>query len=307
MSADENNLIKILAAADDTYANIPPEAILLIDEIANDLPEYGPRKMRKKGPGSEFYDAREFREGFDERRMINAKLSARHMRDIVVELQAENRQPVFFWRKGYGTTTVEYDQSRWNKKQYLEVAFLAAAKAIAYREDMIGVLDGEGTYRGASGVGSVVSQFYDVNIITGNLPIIGRKIPVGSTVILGSDFFARPDEQDAMVDALDQLTGLGVNGRLCMVLDPAEIDFDQFKGHVRFNGKEGEAAYISEKAEALKREFNTKMNNYIEWVKDLAQSNGYEFILQRTDEPPLNLVLKIFGINPEGPAPSLKL
>lgn len=307
MSEDENYLANMLAAADDTYSGIPPEVWLQIDEIAKNLPEYGPRKMRKTGPGAEFYDAREYRPGVDDLRMVNAKLSARHGRKVVVEYQAENRQPVFFWRKGEGTTTARYDKDRWTKKEYLEIAFLAAAKAIASKEDLIGVLDGGRLSRGSSGVGNMASKFFDVNIITGKLPTIGTKIPFGSTVILGSDFFAKPEERADLEDALFQLRSMGANGRLCMVVDPVELDFDEFKGHVRFNGTEGEVSYVSEKAEALKKEFNDKMNKYVEWVEELAQSNGYEFILQRTDRPPLDLVLKVFGINPEAPAPRLGL
>lgn len=302
-----DNLAKILALSDETYANIPPEVLLAVDEITKNLPEFGPRKLREKGPGAEFYEARPYREGFDDPRMVNARLSARHGRPIVAEKQAENRQPVFFWRKGHGTTEVVYEGSEFTKKQYMEIALLACAKKIVSKEDMIGVLDGDKTFGGASAVGSVASQFFDVNVIKGNMPVIGRKVPVGSTVILMSDFFAHPAEQAEMARAVDQLRGLGVNGRICMVLDPAEIDFDPFKGHVRFNGKEGEKSYVSEKAEALKQEFNAKMNKYIEWVENLAQSNGYEFILQRTDKPPLELVLKIFGIDPESPAPKLQL
>ena len=79
-----------------------------------------------------------------------------------------------------------------------------------------------------------------------------------------------------------------------MVLDPLEIDFDEFEGHIRFRHPESGREYISEKAESLRHEFNEKINNYIDWIQNLAHSNGFKFVLHRTDEAPIDLVLKIF-------------
>lgn len=302
-----DNIVDILAKADETYAAIPHDAKLALEKVVSGMPEFGPRKLRQKGPGYEFYEARPFREGVDDPRMLSARLSARHGRRIAVERQAEKRQPVFLWRKGYGSTTISYDPSRWTKKNYMEIALLACAMSITKNEDMIGALEGEKTFRSGSAATKIASQFYDVNVIPGNMPVINRKVPVDSTAILMSDFFARPEEQAEMEKAFDDLAGRGINGTVCMVVDPAEVDFDIFKGHTRFHGKQGEKVYDAKKADALRPEFNKAVNKYIDWVENLARSNGYNFILQRTDEDPRDLVLKIFGVSPEGPAPALKL
>lgn len=305
-SAEQNNdghldrLTKLLGAADETYAALPPKVLLEIEEVAKSMPEYGPRRLFRTGPGTEVYDTRAFREG-DDRRTINARLSARRGYEIVTERQAENRQPVFLWRKGTGSTTVKYEPSnpeRLTKKEYLDVVMLASAMSVTSAEDRVGVLDHGGLYTGPAGVLNVTNQFFDVNIVTGNLPVIGRQLPVGSTVILGSDFFDAPDNQARLADALQAIKSLGVNGVICMVIDPEEADFT-FQGHTRFKGLQGELDYQAGKSEALQESFKREMHRHIKWVENVANTLGYKFILQRTDTKPADLALKIFGMAPD--------
>lgn len=298
--SNEDRLIKTLRMVDETYAGIPSDILFQVDDVARSLIDLGPRRLPQKGSGTDYYDARPYRVG-DDPRYISARLSRRLGRSMLVERQDETPQPIFIWRKGSGTTTVKYDPKRLSKKEYLDVAFLALGKALANSEDKIGVIDAQGLYSGTTAAGRILPQFMQVNIVTGSVPVIARRIPAGSTVILGSDFFVGADKQDELASAIGQLAGMGANGHICMVIDPVELDFNKYKGHIRFHGKEGEPAYVSKKSEALRNEFNNKMNRHIEWVRDLAQSHGFKFTLQRTDSQPLDLVLKLYGLNPGKP------
>lgn len=285
---------EIAGRTDETYANIPREITFQRDELARRLPEFGELLKPHKGPGSQYQDARPFRPGVDDPRMINHKMSARRGEPIFMEMQAEHRQPHFFWRKGTGTMTIRYAEDRPTKKELLDIAFGAAAKNLAATDNLVGVLDSRGLYNGTAGGNKIINHFLNANVITGSSPTVGQALPFGSTVILGSDFLADADERKSLVESIAQLSGMGLNGRVCMVLDPVEIDFSAFEGHIRFTNPENGRQYTSEESSALRHEFNQKMNNYIDEARNMAHSNGFKFILHRTDEPPIDLILKIF-------------
>lgn len=302
----DDRLVKTLEMVDETYSGIPPDAILLMGEIARFLNDLGKHKLPQKGQGTDYYDARPYRHG-DDPRLISGRISRRLGKSMVVERQDETRQPTFIWRKGNGSTTIHYDKGRLSKKEYLDVAFLALAKSLATGDDKVGVLDGHGLYSGGSATGRVAAQFFGVNIITGNVPLIGRKIPLNSNVILGSDFFAKAEDQEEIIRAVGQLAERGVNGHICMVIDPVELDLRNVTGNKRFIGREGQTPFTKNKVQSIAPRFNEMMNKHIEWVRQLAHSNGFKFTLQRMDTEPLDLVLKIYGLNPGNPAPELHL
>ena len=85
-------LHQLLSGVDDTYASLPLNLRLQIERVSQGLSELGPRKLGRRGPGTEFYESRDFRRGVDEPRAINARLSARAGKPIVVEREAEMRR-----------------------------------------------------------------------------------------------------------------------------------------------------------------------------------------------------------------------
>ena len=298
------SMIDILAKADETYSILPAGAQLEIERIAKRMPDFGQRQLRRAGIGSEPYDFREYREGLDDPRLVSAKLSMRHEHLIVGERQAETRHPTILWRKGRGTTAVRYSPNRYTKKEFLDIAFLAYAKAAAKGEDSVGVLGTSSSYSGHAAMPKVASKLMDVNFITGDFPVVRNKIPPGSTVILGSDFLlSTEEEQIQMIEALKHFQRIGVDGRICMVLDPVERDLGQLKGFVQFNDIAGDLPLPVEKVEAIKEAYAEKINKYIDWFAKLTHSMGYKFIIESTASQPVDLVLKMLRPAAGAPAP----
>jgi hypothetical protein len=297
------DLTKILALVDKTYSQIPEDVILHAERIANSMFDIGSRRIPHIGTGIDFFEARKWQQGDDIRR-INAKLSARLGHNMIIQRQHEVMQPVFIWRKGHGSVNIRYDQNRLTKKEYMDAAFLAFAKSLAVSNDKVGILEGEGIYSGHSAMERVSAELLNVNILTGNMPIPGQKIPENSHVFLGSDFFMNPEDQSEIMSAVRMLAAMGVQGHMCMVLDPEEIDFQKFKGNIKFKEVQGHKSYHSKKAESLRVQYNRKMMEYIDLVQGVAHQFGFKFMLQTVDQDPLDLVLKLYGHNPNASAPS---
>ena len=300
-----SGLYNTLAAADQTYRKLPLRMRLEIEKISQGLSEFGPRKLGRSGMGTEFFEAREFRPDADDPRKINARLSARAGRQIIIEKEAEIRQHFFLWRDA--TASMDYSSGRadYTKKQAAEIMLLAFAKHLARNEEMIGILDQKGLYRGGKAAGHLAAQlFNDVAIIAGaDLPRLERRLPRHSTTILFSDFLSQPEEIDK---TLAQMTRHDLKGFLVMVLDPQEITFD-YKGHIKFRGIEGEGEMTLKKAEKKRDAYLEKLRTHIEKIENICRAKGFSLIIQRTDEPLQNALLSIYGLGQKNTATKEKI
>jgi len=301
---DGNTIYQLLAEADETYSMLP-NMRMEIEKVTLSLPEFGPRKLRRAGVGTEFFEARAHRPGVDTK-APNARLSARRGYPVVVENEAEIRQHFYLWRDSSKSTNWKSPKQTYTKKQAEEIMLLALAKHLAKADELIGVLDRSGRYRGGKAPEYLASQLVpqdDVTVVTGDMPSLGRQLPRNSTAILFSDFLMKEDE---LIASLDQLNGVGLKGYLVMVLDPMEIDFNGFKGHVKFNGLEGEGSKAFKRAEAMTKEYQAEIQRKIEFVKNLAEGKGFKFILQRTDEPLHKGLLAVYGLASDTPVSASK-
>lgn len=296
MTAKDNTaahpLMKILVQADQTYRQIPPKMRMEIEQISQSLTAFGPRKLKRRGLGTEFFEARDFRPGIDEPRKINARLSARAGRSIVVEKEAEIRHHYYLWRDASPSMDFASSKSLYTKKEASEVMLLAFAKHLARNEEAVGVLDGKGIYHGGRASEALAHQMMDVTILTADVPLLKRNLPRHSSVIMFSDFLV---ERENVIKGLEQFKGRNIKGYLVMVLDPQEIDF-KFRGHTEFKGLEGEGKIAFKKAESLKDDYQKKIREHIEFVKTVCEAAGFKFILQRTDRPLHKGLLEIYGL-----------
>jgi len=288
----------LLAGVDETYRKIPMNMRLEIEKISQGLSEFGPRKLHRRGAGTEFFESRDFRPDVDEARRINARLSARAGRPIVIEKEAEIRQHFYLWRDSTKSMDYTSGKARYNKKQSAEIMLLAFAKHLARNEELIGILDGRGVYRGGKASEQLAHQMMNVTIMGGDMPVVARKLPQHSTVVLFGDFLMNPDD---LAKRLGNLNGLGLTGYMVMVLDPQEIDF-KFKGHMEFDGMEGEGKKAFKKTETMQALYQEKMLAHIDSLQKLCVAKSFKFILQRTDEPLHGGLMAIDGLSPKVPA-----
>ncbi len=290
----------LLAQADKTFRKLPLSMRLQIEKISQGLTEFGPRKLRRRGMGTEFFESRDFRRDSDDPRKINARLSARAGKSVVVEKEAEIRQHFYLWRDPSASMDHSSRRDLYTKKEAAEIMLLAFAKHLARNEELIGILDRKGVYRGGHAPGVLAEQMMDVVVMTGDMPSIGRRLPQHSTAVLFSDFLMSRDD---ILKGLDSISGAGLKGFLVAVYDPQELDF-RFKGHIEFSGLEKEGKLKFPKAEAMRDAYRREMDSHIAWLENTCKSKGFKLIIQRTDEPLHKGLLAIYGMTPQSPAQS---
>lgn len=297
-------LYALLARADETYGRLPPALRLEIDRISRGLPEHGPRKLRRHGPGTEFFESRPWRLGDDPRR-INARLSARAGKNMVAEKEAEIRQRFYLWRDSSPSMTYSSAPGALpSKKEAAEIMLLAFAKHLAKNEESVGILDGGGVFRGGRAAERLAGSLAEVTVVTGPLPATllpgpGRRLPDNSVAVLFSDFMTDGEE---LLKGIAGLSGQNLQGFLVMVLDPQETDF-AFSGAVEFEGMEGEGRLAFGKTQDLRTAYREKLAAHIGRLRETAAARGFKFILQRTDRPLHAGLLAIYGLAPQDAAP----
>lgn len=289
------DLFNLLADADETYNSLPTTMALEIEEIAQSLPEFGPRLLSRRGVGTEFFESRDFRPDTDDPHKINARLSGRAGKPIIVENEAEISQHVYLWRDPSESMSYQTDNAKHSKKQSAEIMLLALAKHLAKNDERVGILNSGQAFKGGKAPEWVSEGLMEpINVVTGgDLPILPEKIPPQSTAVLFSDFFMEADDIEG---TLNQMAGMGLRGYFVLVLDPQEIDFD-FKGHIEFQGMEGETSAIFKRAESVQDKYHKAMTTRIDWLSDICNARGFQLIIQRTDRPLHQGLLAVYGLH----------
>lgn len=292
------NLSEILAAVDVTYSNLPRDLQFEVENLARNLAEIGPRKRQKSGLGTEFFQARDFMEGIHQNRDISARLSLRVGRPIVVEKEFELRQHFFLWRDASPSMDYTSSPKLPTKKQAAEVMLLSLARHLSWNEEQVGLLDSSGSYRGSKADTRISGSLLDVSVVTGGIPLMQRKLPRNSTIVLFSDFLDFHDEieKQKLQDSLSRMHAQNMKGFAVMVLDPEEMDFAGFSGTTIFEGLEGEGRRAFENTESLGDAYRKLMTEHRNEVESLCAGYGFELIVQRTDKPLHQGIMRMLGV-----------
>lgn len=290
-------LQKILAESDRTYQQLPLNYKLAVKKICQALPEYGLRKLKRKGTGSEFFQATEYNRNEHSIRQINPRLSQKHHGGyIAVESEEETRQQVYLWRDGSESMNLTPAKGElYTKKEAAEIMMLALAHHITKNEDSVAVLDQKGLYRGGNVRKPMATKLASPTIITGDTPVVKRKLPRNSVVVLFSDFFTDLEELGL---ALNQLKQQKLDVHMVMTLDPEELDFTYKRGRI-FYGETGEGSLLVRKPESRREKYLERMKDHITSVDKICKSLNFNLVVQRTDEPLSNAVLSIYGLSPK--------
>lgn len=283
----------MLGEVDKTYGRVPEDMILQIEKLNRILCDFGPRLLRRRGAGMEFFDTRDFQPESDDPRRINVPLSQRAGRPIVIEKEAEVMQNIYLWRDSTDSMSYSSLNNGQTKKQAAEVMLLALARHLAANEEQIGILGQKEIYRGGKAHQKIAGQLMDVTIVAGDVPVPSRRLPRNSTAVLFGDFHTEPE---TLARSLDQLKNMGVRGYVVRVLDPNEIDFN-YSGPTAFNGLEGEGRIEFQDAAKVRDAYRKAIKDDIDAVRKVAEEKGFRFILQRTDQPLENGLIKIYELS----------
>ena len=115
--------------------------------------------------------------------------------------------------------------------------------------------------------------------------------PVGSRVVMASDFYTAPEGVER---AVGTLAGAGAKGVLLQICDPAEEEFP-FEGRVEFRDLESADKLTFGETRSLANAYKAKFSAHRRALEAIAQKNGWSFIAHRTDRTPQTALLALFA------------
>jgi uncharacterized protein (DUF58 family) len=100
------------------------------------------------------------------------------------------------------------------------------------------------------------------------------------------------DPLEDLRGGLRRLVSQGIRGHFLQVLDPAEETLP-FEGRIRFDGLEGEAPVLANRAEDLRGRYQRRLKAHRDSLASLARRAGWDFSLHHTDQPPRTALLAL--------------
>src|SRR5262249_26704363 len=120
-----------------------------------------------------------------------------------------------------------------------------------------------------------------------------------SEIVLISDFWSPIDD---IRKTIAQLSATGAHGHTVQIVDPAEETFP-YSSRVEFIEPEGAGSITAGRAEAWKREYETRVARHRAEIRAETDKLGWSFTIHRTDRPATELLLALharLGAPPPG-------
>lgn len=299
------DLSELLPLVDETFSHIPRQLKLQIDELSRRLPQSGLRLARRPGDGTDPFGLRPFEEGRDPSNRISARHSARFGEDqqVVIDRELEIKQFHYQWRDPMmgadprmGGDLHAGFRSRndlLTDKQAAEISMLIWAKKLSAHGDAASIIAGDTVHRFGRNAGQIAGRLSEVAIMAESLPN-SRKMRYGSRATLWGKFY--DDERTAQM--LESLSARGIRGYLIRVQDPCEIDFN-FPDNTELAGLHGETSpdgqtrKIFSDAASMRQKWKDVLFQNSKDLENLCHAHGFKLLIQRTDEPLQNSMLRM--------------
>ena len=286
-------LVDLFSKAEEVRAELPLHMRPEIDDISKTLPQYGPHKLRKKGPGTDYFDIRPFDPQADDPRGIHARHSRRHDKLMFVEKESEIRHHFYMWRDGSGSMNWKSDKAPFTPREASEIMMMALAKYLTKYQEKVGMLE-TGRVTQSTASSQWIATQLEISKSAGDTPeIVGRLTP-DSSALLFSDFMGDPEK---FTDMLARLQSRRISGWVVMVEDPEIFNFDFSKNSI-FEGLEGEASFTDDLGDGkdYRKLYHVALLERIDLIKATSENYGFKFIVQRTDLPLHHALHALFGL-----------
>ena len=123
-----------------------------------------------------------------------------------------------------------------------------------------------------------------------SLPPAFAPSPLAEVVVL-SDLWSPIGEVKQMIG---QLSANGASGHIVQVVDPAEETFP-YGGRIEFVEPEGAGTVTAGRAEMWRGDYQARVEQHRNAIRDETDRLGWSFIVHRTDKSASELLLKLHG------------
>lgn len=295
-----------LSTADEVYAAFEDAVGCDAGQPTPGSRQMGPRRLSRAGMGMDFFGIRRFRPEIDEERRIHHRHSDRLGYPVVVEREKEVRHHAYIWCDT--TESMRFSSQPLHVPTKLAAARVMAtalSRYLAVDEKMnVGLLGEKAYYSGPHAAVQIAHQLHDTDISDDGWPSEAGRILPRSLVVIFGDFITgiRDDSEFRAVteSRLQDLSDRHLSGFLVMVMDPAEIDFP-YQGSKKFNGVEGAGSLAFQSVAELREPYLKKIHDRIATLSALGDANGFQLIMQRTDQPLHQGLLAMHDLAPRLP------
>lgn len=240
----------------------------------------GLHAQRQAGDGDAFWQFRPHDPG-EPASSIDWRRSARSEQLYVRQQEREVSRSIWLWVDRSASMHFRSDPRADSKYERAMLLGLAAAKLLADAGEKIALLNAHDRASGGHyGLNRLLAAFESEPTVTDGPAFPDMHgLPRHSRLLLVGDFL---DDEASIRAALDLAIALGGDGHMLQIIDPAEEDFP-YKGRSRFEGLEGEAAILLDRADDLRSAYRRRMAAHGAMLRDIAGHAGWGCSRHRTD------------------------
>jgi len=272
--------------AEAAAAALPP-LMVAAERVAATVAQ-GVHGRRRVGQGETFWQFRQYQPG-DAAGRIDWRESAKSQRLYVRETEWEAAQSVWLWRDA--SASMDYSSANYiaggdwpTKRDRAELILMALASLLVRGGERLTLL--------GSGIAPVSGRVALTRLVqslaqsVGHAPAPGlpafEPLPRQGQLVLIGDFLA---PLDTINEAVTRFAGVGLNGYLLQIVDPAEEELP-FAGRVRFEGIEERDEIVISRVENVRDDYAERFRRHRAGLAALASAVGWHFGVHRTDRPP---------------------
>ncbi|MEX2200367.1 MAG: DUF58 domain-containing protein [Dongiaceae bacterium] len=277
------------ARAEALASRLPP-LLVAARQVAATV-EQGIHGRRRVGIGETFWQFRRYEPG-DSPTRIDWRQTAKSDRVYVREHEWAAAQTIWLWRDASPSMRFTSDPRRHDKRDHASILILALAAMLVRAGERIGLLGSD--MRPAAGTSALDRLVFELDRLETAEDCLRpfRPLPRLAPLVLVGVFLS---PLEAIDRRLREFAGGNRTGHLVQLLDPAEEGLP-YHGRVRFEGMEGEGEMLASRAEALRPEYETRLQAHEQGLADIARAIGWSFTRAHTDRPPHLTLVALYAL-----------
>ena len=247
---------------------------------------------RRAGPGEAFWQFRAYLPG-DPAARVDWRQSAKSDRLFIRETEWEAAQTVALWRDASPSMAWRSTLAAPPKRERAELLLLATASLLLRGGERVRLIGGGPgrSHAGRAGLEALAQGLLRGDASAEGLPGPDPGLPRHARAVLFGDFLEPLPEIHRAVAAL---AARPVHGHLVQILDPAEETLP-YLGRVRFEGLEAEEPALVPRVEGVRALYTERLGQHRAGVAAIAAAAGWGFLTHRTDQPPGQALLALWG------------
>jgi uncharacterized protein (DUF58 family) len=268
-------------------AGLPP-LLVAADRVAATVAQ-GVHGRRRVGVGESFWQFRSYQPG-DATAAIDWRQSAKGDRVVLREQEWEAAESVWLWVDRSASMGFRSHPGPTKHERAQVLALALASLLLRAGERVASLASATPPMAGRAALARLAEQLDQPPAAGDDDELPRRPLPKHARCVLVSDWLMPRERIEAW---LGFIHGLGVQGFVVAVLDPAELELP-YAGRVRFTGMEQEGVALIGNVDRVRADYERLMAEHRAALADVTRRLGWRMTLHRTDHPPEQALLPAY-------------